>query len=218
MINSELKTRFLIGYDAITSFMAPGYTDTEISGFLNQGMDLLVDELYSQEDIISLAELLTKLYLPIATSTLEDYGTNAYEPTASASDFRWFVNARLKMSRSEPVEVINDWVPCELITKPIADKYTQTAFNRPIIIYPKIIIDNYSFIILTDTLTSVSLSDNTFQCIYIKTPDRIDVTNSDVNNLHSKLHQKIVDKAVQLAMKANEPQRAEAEIKLNQAI
>jgi hypothetical protein len=198
--------------------MAPGYTDAEISGFLNQGMDLIVDELYAQGDIINLAELLTKFNTIVAICTLEDYGTSAYEPTASVNDFRWFVNARLKLSRAEPVVVNNDWVPCELITKPLADKYTQTAFNKPIIIYPKVVIDNGSFIILTDYLTSANLLVEAFQCIYIKTATRIDVTDGLSPELHVRLHQKIADKAIQLALKATEPQRAEAEIKLNQAI
>jgi hypothetical protein len=218
MTNSELKTRFLVGYDAITSFMAPGYTDAEISGFLNQGMDLIVDELYAQGDIINLAELLSKLTTVVSICTLEDYGTKAFEPTKPAVDFRWFVNARLKLSRNEPVIVNSDWVPCELITKPLADKYTQTGFNKPIIIYPKVILDGGTFIILTDYLSTVDLVMNAFQCIFIKTPTRIDVTDSLSPELHVRLHQKIADKAIQLALKATEPQRAEAEIKLNQAI
>ena len=35
MTNAELKTRFLIGYEFIANSLAPGYTDSEISGTAN---------------------------------------------------------------------------------------------------------------------------------------------------------------------------------------
>lgn len=217
MTYAELKTRFLVGYDAITNFAAPGYTDAEISGFLNQAMDLIVDDLYAARDIANLAEILEKQTFAIQPCTLEDYGTSAYEPTASISDFRWHVNSRAKLSRTEPFYIGSEWVECELIQKTEADKYVQTSFNKPIITYPKVIRQDSTFIILIDSYTSINATTG-FQLIYIKTPDRIDVAAAGTPELHVKLHQKIVDKAVQLAMKAVDAQRAEAEIKVNEAI
>lgn len=217
MTNAELKTRFLVGYDAITNFVAPGYTDSEISGFLNQAMDLLIDELYSQGDITALAEILKKESMVVTPCIVEDYGVNAYQ-TSQLSDFRWHVNSKLKLQRNDPFRVFPaEYVPCELIIKFLADKYVQTQFNKPIIVYPKVIVESGIFVILTDVYTTVT-SSNGFQIIYVKTPIRIDVTTSDSPELHVKLHQKIVDKAVQLAMKATEPQRADADIKINQGI
>jgi hypothetical protein len=173
MTNADLKTRFLVGYEFLANNLAPGYTDTEISGLLNQAMDLLVDELYVKNDIANLAEVLVKYNYTLQVCTLEDYGAKAYEPTSSVTDFRWHVNSKLKLSRNEPFSIITaEYIPCEVINKPIADKWVQTSINKPIIIYPKVIIDQNSFIILTDSYTTTTLTDG-FQLIYIKTPIRL---------------------------------------------
>lgn len=217
MTNAELKDRFLIGYEFLANNLAPGYTDSEISGLLTQGMHLLIDELYARNDIANLAELLAKQNYTLQACTLEDYGDYAYEPTVSITDFRWHVNSKCKIARTEPFAITTaEYIPCEVINKPIADKWAQTSINRPIIIYPKIIVDQNSFIILIDSYTTVTLT-NGFQLIYVKTPIDVDVTTGTME-LHPRLHQKVVDKAIALAMKATDVQRAQAEIQTNQAI
>lgn len=217
MTYSEMKTRFLIGYDAITNFTAPGYTDSEISGFLNQGMDLIVDELFAQNDLVNLAELLVRNSSTLSTCSREEYGAHAYEQNVGLLGYRWYVNSKLQLSRSEPFTVVSEWVPCELIPKPLIDKYVQTAFNKPIIVYPKVVHDVDTMLVFVDCYTTPT-GDNDFQLTYIKTPDRIDVTQAGTIELHTRLHQKIVDKAIQLAMKATEAARADAEIKVNSQI
>jgi hypothetical protein len=233
MTYGEMKTRFLVGYDAITNFTAPGYTDAEISGFLNQAQDLLVDELYLQGEVAILAEILVKQNYNVVACTIEDYGAKAYQlvltiqssitgpvssMTLSDLSYRWTVNAKAKLTRTDPFVVATEWVECNEIRKWEADKYYQTSFNRPIIVFPKIFRQDDTFIILIDYYTTISTTAG-FQLIFIKTPDRIDVaTTAGLPELTVKLHQKIVDKAVALAMKATEPQRADAEIKLNQAL
>lgn len=220
MTNAEMKTRFLIGYEFIANNLAPGYTDSEISGFLNQGMDLIVDELFNKGDIGNIAELLTKVtpdliaYEP--TSAPEYYGEYSLWCTQdSFSNFRWLTNAKAKVLRTEPFYVNSEWIECEMIDKHVAEKWVSTSINKPIIVYPKIVWHGttYGFSVIYDAYSSVS----EFQVIYIKTPTRIDVTTGTCE-LHTRLHQKIVDKAIQLAMKAVDAQRAEGEIKLNQAI
>lgn len=219
MTASELKTRFLIGYEFIANNLAPGYTDDEISGFLNQGMHLLIDELYGRGDIANLAEILVKYNYTLQSCTLEDYGTKAYEPTASVANFRWHVNSKVKLTRTEPFTASAEYIPCEIIDKREADKWMQTSFNKPIIVYPKVIIDQNSFIIMVDSYTTVTTTDG-FQLIYIKTPEDIDIETypTVVPDLHPRLHQKIVDKAIALAMKATDVQRAQAEIQTNAAL
>jgi len=224
MTYGEMKTRFLVGYDAITNFTAPGYTDAEISGFLNQSQDLLVDEIFSKGEVAVLAEILVKQNFNVVLCTIEDYGLSAYQLVTTGSlllselSYRWTVNAKAKITRSEPFAVAAEWVECNEISKFEADKYYQTAFNKPIIVFPKIIRQNDTFVILIDSYTTITAIAG-FQLIFLKTPDRIDVSvTAGVPNLTVKLHQKIVDKAVQLAMKATDPKRADAEIKLNQGI
>lgn len=226
MTNAELKTRFLIGYEFIANNLAPGYTDSEISGFLNQGMDLLVDELYSKGDIANIAELLNKQsgnlsqYSP--GSEPENYGTYVGWTIASGlgapfdfSGLRWITNTKAKVTRTEPFLINAEWIECEVIEKYLAEKWVSTAINKPVIIYPKLVWHGNSngFAVIYDSYSNV----DELQVIFIKTPTRIDVTTGTCE-LNSKLHQKIVDKAIQLAMKATDGARAEGEIKLNQAI
>jgi hypothetical protein len=221
MTNAELKTRFLVGYEFIANNLAPGYTDSEISGFLNQGMDLLVDELYSKNDIANIAELLVKenlTLIPASGNDIEDYGTSSYWTALvnnGLTDFRWLTNAKAKIKRTEPFEINYEWIECEMIEKRFAEKWVSTPINKPIIVYPKIVWHGFTdgFALICD---SYSLASD-LQIIYIKTPTRIDVT-AGTCELNFRLHQKIVDKAIQLAMKATDAQRAEGEIKLNQAI
>ena len=40
---AEMKEEFLIGYDRITNLAAPGYTDDEISLFLNRGQESIIE-------------------------------------------------------------------------------------------------------------------------------------------------------------------------------
>lgn len=224
MTNAELKTRFLIGYEFIANNLAPGYTDAEISGFLNQGMDLLVDQLYSQGDIANIAELLEKqsylVNIAVQGTNPEDYGLCSYwtDRTSSFTNLRWFINARVKIRRTEPSPINDELIECELINKLLADKWTQTSINKPIIIYPKLIFHgiSYGFVVLIDSYSTIT--DSRVLITYLRTPTRIDTTDGLTCELHPKLHQKIVDKAIQLAMKATDAQRAEGEIKLNQAI
>ena len=217
MTNAELKTKFLELYDAITNFAAPGYTDSEISAFLNQGMDIIVDELYGAGDVANLAEILEKSTSNVVACTIENYGSYAYQPSVVLTDFRWHVNSRAKIARTEPFLVNTEWVECQLISKYVADKYVQTSFNKPIIVYPKLIRQDNTFVILIDSYSTINITGG-FQLLYIKTPVRIDVSDTLTPELHVRLHQKIVDKAVQLAMKAVDVQRAQAEIQVNSQI
>ena len=222
MTNAELKTRFNVGYEFLANNLAPGYTDAEISGLLNQGMDLLVDELYANGDMLGLAELLVSSTLNLATASFENYGSNAYETTTSLpSDYRWVVNVKVKSVRGTPFVVNTGFIPAEIIPKQEADYWMQTLANRPMIITPKVVLVNSAstirFIVLVDMYTTVTTTGG-FQVVYVKTPTRIDVSNSNVNELHPRWHQKIVDKAIALAMKAADAQRASAEIQINKAI
>lgn len=222
MTNAELKTRFNVGYEFLANNLAPGYTDAEISGLLNQGMDLLVDELYANGDTLGLAELLIQSTLNLVSAAFENYGSNAYETTVGLSnDYRWLVNVKVKAVRNKPFIIDAGFVPGEVIPKQEANYWMQTLANKPMIITPKVVVVNSTgtarFIVLVDTYTTVTLSGG-FQIVYVKTPARIDVSNSNVNELHPRWHQKIVDKAIALAMKATDVQRAQAEIQTNKAI
>lgn len=223
MTNAELKTRFLIGYEFIANNLAPGYTDAEISGFLNQGMDLLVDDFYGRGDVANIAELLVKnslILLPAVSGTdPEDYGPSSYWVALTnygLIDLRWLTNAKAKVTRTEPFYVNAEWIECNQITKQEAEKWVSTSINKPIIVYPKIIWHGgvVGFAVIGDSYSTIS----ELQIIYIKNATRIDVSDGLTCELHSKLHQKIVDKAIALAMKATDAQRAQGEIQINQAI
>ena len=140
MTNAELKNRFLVGYEFISNNLAPGYTDAEISGFLNQAMDLIVDELYIKQDYANLAEIIEREDFKVQTCIVEEFGSSAYitQPSNTFVDFRWFLNAKAKIKRTLPSPVNEEWIECNLINKLEADKWYQTSINKPIIIYPKI--------------------------------------------------------------------------------
>lgn len=221
MTNNDLKTRFLIGYEFIANNLAPGYTDDEISGFLNQAMDLIVDELYGSKDYANLAELINKGLTDILSSNQDsEYGLkHAYTTNIDYTDFRWLIHAKAKVERLVPFAINNDWIECEHISKgDVSDKWITTSINKPIIVYPKVVWhgNDTGFVVIFDNYSEV----NAFQVLYVKTPNRIDIAANPTgtNELNEKLHQKIVDKAVQLAMKATDANRAKGEIELNKAI
>jgi len=219
MTNAELKTRFLIGYEFVANNLAPGYLDSEISGFLNQGMDLIVDELYANGNIGSIAEVLVKTEPGIVAylTPAENYGNYAYWTVQNTlSDLRHLVNAKAKVLRYQPFAINSEWIECEPIDNRIAEKWVTTSINMPIIIYPKIVwhgtVNGYA--VIFDAYSSVE----EFQVMYIKNPVRIDVADGLTCELHTKLHQKIVDKAIALAMKATDAERAQKEVQINQAL
>ena len=224
MTASELKTRFLIGYEFIANNLAPGYTDDEISGFLNQGMHLLVDEFFGKRDLANIAEIIVSQYYTLEPAVAgfnpEDYGECSYwtARTSDFTEFRWFINSRAQIKRTEPFPVNTEWVECNLIDKTEADKWTQTSINKPIIVYPKLIFHgaSYGFVVLIDSYSTIY----NFQLAYVRTPTPIDVSGSPTvaPELNARLHQKIVDKAIALAMKATDVQRAQAEIQTNAAL
>lgn len=216
MTYAELKTQFLIDYDFISNHMAPGIEDSEISDFLTRAQLMIVDELYKQRDITGLAELLSRQDSYLLPSANEKFGTKAYQSSTAFSDVRWVVSVKAKITRSMPVILTDEWVECDPINEVEADKWAQTSINKPIIIYPKVLERSSYYIIFIDMQTT--LSTQGLQINYIQQPEPIDVTTVGTPEIHERNHRNIVTKAVQLAMKATEPQRADADVKLSKAI
>jgi hypothetical protein len=217
MTYSQMKTAFLEGYDYISNHMAAGLEDAEISALLTEAYEDIIDNFVKNSNIAAVAELLEKFTANLIVCSLEDYGSCAYTPDAAINTIRHITNARLKLSRSEPLLIANEWVDVEIISKVVADRYVQTSFNKPIIIFPKLVEYGTTQIVLVDTLTTVTQT-NGFQLIYIEHPVPIDVTAAGLPEINSKYHKDIVDLAVKLAWKAVEPKVAMEQIQVDKQL
>jgi len=219
MTGVEAKEAFLIYYDRVTSFSAPGYEDEEIYQFLSDaqlefvkertfGLNNLPPKFDDNEkrvaDLFPLIET-TGLISPTANT---DYG-NAWYCSKSAGGiisplYTFGVSALLKRS-GYPEIADAKWIECERIKSENAAKFVSNTFNKPHFVKPKWFETNKNYIVVCDAYTTLFSG---LKFIYIKNPYSISETSLEYDgsydathmSLHSSTHKEIVDLAVKSAL------------------
>ncbi len=233
MTNQQISDKFDIDYDAVALHTAPPMTPGEKSALCNQAMDELVMQFNYAKNYDAIKELYTVEKFDLMVCAVEELGDFAFQTNqVPKSEFMYYVDSRVKLSRSHVVVVDDKWVGCQLIGKVLGTKFVTSPMNSPVIIYPKVVLHYYQRpftdtdesgnpppgwidpstvfpIVLVDKYTTFSTTENCYELTYIKFARRIDIEGAPTAEceLHKSFHQTIINQAVRLAIKANDPGR-----------
>lgn len=232
MTAQEMKRSFLVLYDKITNFAAPGYLDSEISLFLTKAQERLVLYYYrpnanKYNDGFEETEQRRK-----ELSNLLESNTNV---TVSASQVGILPNGKffdcpadLLYSTSEEVTIAssNSCINGKRIdVKPIThDEYTankRNPFKRPFAnsnrgLVWRVDYNTQRHELITDGTFTIS----NYHLRYIKKPQPIIIDASVINGvagplnctLNDILHERIIDEAVKIATGVTEPQNYQIKV------
>jgi hypothetical protein len=202
MTVNEMITSFLVYYDRITSFSAPGYENSEKLLFLNNGQDdFIKDRMFGQnfqppafEDnqkrVADLRTLITSGALSY-TST-DALGLRQYTLPA---DFLYSIKAFATCTRTGyPIIGTGELMECNFVKSEEIGKLLNTTYNRTHFIKPFISISGTSVHLIVDRFTT-----NTALTLhYIKKPAALIVGGSCDLPVHT--HQEVVEIAVRQAL------------------
>ena len=198
----EMRDEFLTRYDAATSLAAPGWTDAEISTFLNIAQLRLVDELYNSGNYALISNLVVT---DSDTAVASSFIANGYtvDVTAIHPEFLYYMGSRTKLTRTDPT-VTDDYIPNERLSDiKTSWKFHITPFNKVYLKYPKCYIDysetQTTLVVLVDYYTT-SVSE--IELTAVVKPTEIDITGTTNTNMDLVTHPTIVNYAVEEALKS----------------
>jgi len=218
----EMRDLFLILYDKITNLAAPGYTDTEISDFLNKAQLQFVKHRYNEKgnkyqegfeetekrrkDLAQLTRSLT------ATSSSDQTGVS---PNGVFYDLpeEYMYTLREEATISSDDECLDGK---RIYIKPIThDEYAinlLNPFKKPDhTIAWRLDYSNESPSSTTlatkrhELVTDGTYSVGTYHIRYLKMPTDIDIANNIDSEMDPSIHEEIVDAAVRIAAGITDP-------------
>lgn len=227
MTSQEMKDAFLLEFDNIASFTAPGYIDSEINYFLNRGQENYVKFGYNPnsnagkegyEETEKRSKDLSELDR-FATISIFSAGNHPNSFFVSLPDKFW-------LTTKEEAEItyiddcgesVTDRVPVKAITKnyynanisnpdkqPYPELLWRLDFSRGNTNLPVSITNNKQHELVTFTGSTI----NNYFVSYIKYPNQIDVVTVGADcELDPASHYKIVSLAVELAIENSKSQR-----------
>jgi len=204
MTVDQMIESFLLYYDRITSFSAPGYQTAEILVFLNNAQDdFIKDRMFGQnfqppafEDnqrrVADLRTIVTNLALTYVSN--DSHGARQYTLPAN---FMFAIKAFATCTRSTyPLVLASEGFECNFIKSEDVSKFINTTTNKTHFIKPYLSISGtYAKLIIDRFTTNTALLLN-----YIKTP--MALASSGSCDLPAHTHQEIIDMAVRQALQA----------------
>lgn len=221
MTSAEMKTDFLIGYDKITNFAAPGYTDSEISKFLNDGQERFLKKNYgdlnkyrtsyeeSEKRSKDLSEL--KRFSTISTFTTGNHPNSFFAELPS--NIVWATKEEVEISVTD---CHGDALTKRVGVFPVSDDYYNINIQNPFKKPDEDTVWRMDFS-RTDDTTTVSSSNakrhelitdsgstlNKYYLTYIKYPQSIDITNSVDCELDNAVHKEIIEMSISIALETS---------------
>jgi len=226
MTATELKTEFLIGYDKVSSFAAPGYTDSEISTFLSQAQERFVKQRYTPkgnkyQDGFEETEKRRKDLegvIMLGTGTLSADQSNLLSTNSVAYDLptdhwltiiEWVATDNVCSPTVKVVSKTHDEyfaIIDDPFKKPSSDKAFRLDLARSN--------GNKRYEIITDGSYNI----NNYFLRYIKELVDIDITNNISSELHNMTHREIVNIAVTIALENTQEPRVQSHMGLGQQV
>ena len=219
MTVNEMIISFSQYYDKMTNLAAPGYEDSEILLFLNNGQDSFIkartfgDNFQppafenNQKRVADLRPLVTVFN----TESFTDDSSYAKARILSIPAALMFVlSMTAKVTRTEPV-VAAAYAGCDFIRREDAVKFDVTGLNKPFFLRPKFFIEGSGATIMVDAYTE-NYCKASYPCelTYIKIPTALIAGGSC--DFEDYTHQEIVDIAVREAMQVSQDQRFETKV------
>jgi hypothetical protein len=214
MTVNEMLESFLVYYDRITSFSAPGYEAVEKLLFLNNAQnDFIKDRMFGQnfqppafEDnqrrVADLRTLVTSLNLIYVSQ--DSHGARQYTIPV---DFMFAIKAYAICSRSAyPVILSSEEFECRFIKSEEVGKFLSTTYNKTHFLKPVISISGLYAKVIVDRFTTNS----TLSLQYIKKP--MILAENGICDMPVHTHQEIVDMAVRQALQAIQDPRWQSSV------
>lgn len=236
MTGQEMIDAFLVYYDRITSFSAPGYTVDEILLFLNNAQDEFVrertfgknfqppaidDNQKRAADLYPLIQTDYVGYYQVVQDT--DFGDATYMRAIDTSQTIWerllyILEIRAGLTRTAyPVISSTTFVRCEEIKNSEIPRFMTSAINKTHFINPKYVRQEDQIFVIHDSYTDVG----TFSMTGVRKPYPILQTslefiegsfNASRMSLHPSTHQEIVDIAVRQALQVLQDPRWQTKV------
>jgi len=207
MTAAEAKLEFLTRYDAATSLAAPGWEDDEISNFMNIAQLKLIDNLFQTKNLNPLSNIIVTI--SSITPQSHDSISNGYiiNLTDQVPNYLYYIRSRTKITRTNPT-INSEWVPNEQLSdSTLAHKFYTSPYNKLWLKYPKAYTEQANtdedgltstLIILVDYYSTA----NELEITSIIKPTTIDISGGTFTNLDLITHPKIVELAVEEAVKS----------------
>lgn len=228
---SALNTAFQTELDIKSNSSAPGLTNPEIDWFLNRGQDSLVEELFSKSGSEHLQELLvvesgnlTAVYsIGAVASPCSNARQRSFETVNSV--FFAYVGCVAKLTRSaRPVISSAEYIPCIWIKKEDSYKFFANSYNVPDFVNPRVFIEgdvakNGKIVVIHDSYTTLDYTNSL--CVlfeYLKLPQRIAYATSTTCELKDILHKDVVSRAVEVALKTYDLEKAVGTVQIDKAL
>ena len=192
MTAAEFKIAFETRFYAATTVNSLGWSNDEISEFLNYAQNTIVKTAIDSGNLEAISNLVKVATIAAASSTSAN-GELRF-PTA-ISGFYDLVDAELVISGNN--------YPTEKILATNISDFKVTPYNAALFRQPKVAVDyslgdSITFVILQGGYVSGTPSALNYR--YVVKPIAIDIDNPGETNLNEKLHDSIVDLAVQKAV------------------
>ncbi len=187
MNTSEMITLFKLKYDAASSLAAPDWLNSDIIGFLNDAQETIVDMLYYQGNLNDLSEIFGYVETEL---TAPSYSLG------KPKEYRFHVKSYSTVNKSFPV-VSSGRVDNIYMTIEQAMALKTSIDNKPMFNNCIIYEDLTNLYVMGDAYTT---NITRLFLTYVENPPAI--TNHNSSALSIKLHQKIVDVAVEKAVQS----------------
>lgn len=236
MTAAEMRNEFLILYDKITNFDAPGYEDDEISVFLNKAQERLVLHIINptgnkylvgfevtEKRRKDLNELHRNINIP-STDSINNADNKPFGRFFRLpDDFLYAINEEVSITSRDAC--VDDTVRQEVkpithdtynkvirnpFKKPYGGKIARLDWNGTLNIGGTV---GKAHELIGDTNTTI----NTYHLRYIKTPAPINITTPGNCELNEITHRWIVDEAVAIATGVTNPEQYQIKLKEAQA-
>lgn len=228
MTATQMKYEFEVGYDRVTNFAAPGYTEKEISTFLTKAQEQVVLELYKDKNHYK-EDFKKSLNMLKSSTTISSFTTGVYPSSyvGNLSSDVMFVYNELATITTNTSHTYPSTVFQNIQVKPVDDDFYHLNRSNP---FKKPSIDrvwrldyhtdaNKQHVYVVDTNASLT----SVKVLYYKKPNPIIVqwANYSADDgaidgvnwityqatdldcaLDPIIHREIVDRAVQLAFAA----------------
>jgi hypothetical protein len=227
MTAAEMKEEFLILYDKITNFNAPGYEDEEISMFLSKAQERVFLHIVNPagNKYQSGIELTEKRRKDLSELTSNADATVSASQVGSKADGQFFdlpadflyaIQEEATISSTDACYNGNTGVEIKPITHNFYTKNRKNPHKKP---YGELIwrmdFSSEGGVKRHELITDASTTVTTYNLRYYKRPVEIDITGAVDCELDAIIHRQIIDEAVAIATGVTNPE--EYQIKLKEA-
>lgn len=232
MTHSDIKTKFLIEYDKMTTTSSyPSLTDYEIATVLDKAYHAVIAnkltgnnarrvEFESDNKAIEdIRPLITTSDIASETKLSDIITPPNCKVYKIESDFMYFIQARVETSTVGTIATDSQYTTVSLISHKDAQRFMQTTTNLPWIPTPVIYIEGEYIYLLYDPYKASVIGD--LICTYIKKPalfvhdNTVDFSDSTTFELNDNVAEEVINTAIMMSAEIVESPRLTTKAQIN---